>query len=372
MSEPKKILFVIPSLKRAGAQIQLVNLINALDHRKFTRYLYTFEENIDQLSRIDKQNIRFYNRRRRYKYDIAPAREMASIIEREKIDIVHCTLQFALLQGWLATKLANRNPQLVVAVHTTLNRSLKDELQDRLLYQWIMRYCKRVIFVCDHQRKFWIDKYPSIDKNSVVVYNGVDVNHYQPALFSDAGKELRKSLSIPEEAQVICCMARFSPEKGHHILLRSFAELEASPYLLLLGEGPGRDEIEQLCDELGVMERVRFLGNVSDVRPALAASDLSVLASTAVETFSMAMLESMCMAVPVVATDIGGLSEAVFPGKTGDIVTPGDANGLQSALQKTLSTPNYIKKIGDNARQLVLDQFSQEKMVLNTERLLLS
>ena len=78
------------------------------------------------------------------------------------------------------------------------------------------------------------------------------------------------------------------------------------------------------------------------------------------------------MAVPVVATNIGGLSEAVFPGKTGDIVAPGDRDGLRNSLQNMLAHPNEIKTMGYNARRLVLDQFSQERMVTDTEKILLS
>ena len=372
MLKKKKILFVVPSLKRAGAQIQLVSLITALDQKIITPHLFTFEENTDQLPRIDQKTIKYYNRQRRFKYDIAPAREMAALIDRENIDVVHCTLQFSLLAGWLATKLAKSSPKLMVAVHTTLNRSLKDDIQEKLIYQWLMRRCDKVIFVCDNQRQFWIKKHSFLTRNSTFVYNGVDVSQYQPELFIDPGQKLLASLSIPKEASVLCCMARFSPEKGHRILLRAFAGLKGNPYLLLLGDGAGRNDIEQLSDQLDVRDRIRFLGNVSDVRPSLAASNMCVLASTAVETFSMAMLESMCMGVPVVATDIGGLSEAVFPGETGDIVPPGDMEGLRDALQKMLNHPDQMKIMGSNGRQLVLDKFSQESMVTNTEKILLA
>ena len=158
-------------------------------------------------------------------------------------------------------------------------------------------------------------------------------------------------------------------EKGHKYLIEAFAQLTTGAYLLLVGDGVIRPSIERLVRENNLEDRVRFLGELSDVRTVLAATDVTVLASTS-ETFSMAMLESMSMAVPMIATDTGGLSEAIIPDETGSLVPPLDANELAKVLSCFVSNRDYAASLGSRARKLVVEKFSKQSMVQETEKVL--
>ncbi len=364
----KKLLFIVHSLRRAGAQTQLVDLVNNLSNERYEKHLFTIEPQMDLLDRLDQDNVRLYNKQRRFKYDLlSVAREIARVIDEQEIDLVHCTLQFPMLLGWIGTKMATRIPRFVTVVHTTHNRSTKTELQDRLLYQHLLRRCDRVFFVCEKQRDVWLRKYPRLKANSVVVHNGIDADFFAVQNSPKTLQPQRQDLAIADDDDVLCCIARFRPEKGHKHLLDAVAGLEPSPHLLLAGDGELQAEIENHADTLGIRERVHFLGSLPDVRGVLMASDLSVLASTAVETFSMTMLESMSMGVPVVATDIGGMSEAIVPGETGDLVPPGDADALREALARLLDDKEKLAVIGQRCRELVLERFTTDKMVSATD-----
>jgi glycosyltransferase involved in cell wall biosynthesis len=94
------------------------------------------------------------------------------------------------------------------------------------------------------------------------------------------------------------------------------------------------------------------------------------LASTAVETFSMAMLESMSMGVPVIATNIGGLKEAIIPGENGMLVPPGDPVALCRAMQEAAENRERFAAYGIRARQLVIANFSVNAMAKATETIL--
>lgn len=365
-----RILFIVPSLRRAGAEIQVVDLVNSLSPRKFDTYLFSFEKQLDQYDRLDHNKIKFFNKHRKYKLDFTMVKTISNIISKEKIDIVHCTLQISLLMGWLAIMLAKRKPILIAAIHTTINKSPKEEFFDRTLFKCLLRRCSRVIFVCKNQARYWETKYPFLSKKSVVIYNGVDATHFDPVPFRGQRKELKKSLSIPDDTTVITCIAGFRKEKGHNILVEAFNKIKPDSYLLLAGDGETRKDIESLVKKRGLQKRIKFLGNIQDVRPLLAASDLSVLASTAVETFSIAMLESMSMGVPVVATNIGGLSEAITPGKTGALVSPGNPDIFGETLSKIIDNPPLLKTMGVRCRELIIKKFSKDKMVLKTENLL--
>src|SRR5574343_94838 len=154
-----QLMLVLPSLLRAGAENQVGDLANRIDPERFGVHLFTFEPQLDQVGRIDADRVQYIHAVRNKRFDLGPARRLAQAIDEQKIDVVHCTLQIALLMGWLATRLSKRKPRLVVAIHTTINRNAKAEWLDRLLYQWLMRQCERIIFVCDAQRAHWERKF---------------------------------------------------------------------------------------------------------------------------------------------------------------------------------------------------------------------
>ncbi|MDJ0928064.1 MAG: glycosyltransferase family 4 protein [Gammaproteobacteria bacterium] len=368
-----RVAFVLPSLVRAGAETQTVNLVNGLADRAFEKHLFVFESNMDQADRVRQPGVALHHVSRRSKFDLAPVRALARLIDEKEIDVLHCSLQIALFMGWCARRVSRRKPRLLVALHTTHNRSRREDMFDLLLFQWLMRSCNRIICVCQAQERHWQNKYAFLRGRTQVIYNGVDTEFFSPDTVSDAGAKLRRELGIAPDAVVACCIAAFRPEKGHDILLRAFAralESEVDAYLLLAGAGPRLSEIEALVTELGLNQRVEFLGIRADVRPILAAADVSVIASTAVETFSIAMLESLSMGVPVIATDIGGAGEMVFPDETGLLVPCGDPESLARAMTKMFGQPAACAAMGRKGRQLVMRQFSEEMMLSRTTDLL--
>ena len=185
----------------------------------------------------------------------------------------------------------------------------------------------------------------------------------------DAGVELREKLDIPEKACIIACIARFRKEKGHLLLIEALSRSKDNVYLLLAGDGDLRNNVEQLVKSKGLTDRVFFLGKLSEVRPVLAVSNSTILASTAVETFSIAMLESMAMATPMIASDIGGMSEAIEDGITGWLVSPGNVDQLAAVISLISSDITIPEKAGNQARDKVIAQFSQASMTEQYEKI---
>ncbi|MCE7902429.1 MAG: glycosyltransferase [Gammaproteobacteria bacterium PRO9] len=364
-----RVLFILPSLTRAGAEIQTVSLINGLDSRRFKKCLVVFEEQLDLLDRVDQDNVDFRHIKRQRKLDIPLAKTLASLIEREQIDVVHCSLQIAFFFGWCAVRLARRRPALVLALHTTKNRNRRNERFDRYVYQWMMRSADQVVCVCKAQRGAWIERFPFLRNRIQVVYNGIDTEWFRRDGMQEAAMRTRRGLGLSPEAFVITSVAAFRPEKGHAILSRAMQALLAQvpqAHLLLAGDGMLRPSIEAQVRELELTQHVHFLGSQPDVRPVLAASDVSVIASTAVETFSLAMLESLSMEVPVVASDIGGMSEAVRPGETGLLVEAGNARALSDALTRLANDPEARRAMARNGRRMVEREFTVESMLRET------
>jgi glycosyltransferase involved in cell wall biosynthesis len=364
-----KILIVVPSLHRAGAETQAVDLANGLAKRGHVLHVFSFLPENEQKSRLDP-SVRFHNSLRKGKFGTRFIRDLARVIDDESIDVVHSVMQISALASWIAIKLADRSPRNVVAIHTTLNYDLKSEIADRLVFVPVLRTAERVVFVCKHQRDYWIKRYAFLASRSVVIYNGIDTSFFDPTGFEQSASELRERFGIGSAAFVFCCIARFRPEKGHDRLLRAFAELPGDPVLVLAGDGERKAPTERLARDLNVDHRVKWLGNVSDVRPLLVASDVSVLASTAVETFSIAMLESLAMCTPMIAPRIGGLAEAIDDGRSGWIFPVADGIALLEKMRYAMEVSGSLKSMGEFGRNRVKEDFSIEKMSVESESVL--
>lgn len=353
--------------------MQVVDLLRGFDRERFSIHLFTFDTDQPLSDKLKGIQLNHVNHPRRHKYDFSMIPALSKMIDENQIDLLHTSLQIALLFGWLGRFFSRRKPPLVNALHKMVGRNKKESLLEFFLYQWPMRACQRIICVCISQKNFWQSKFPYIKRKATVIYNGVDTDRFEKSKFIAAGLTMRTDYGIPPTAPVIACVAAFRVEKNHVGLLTSFSKVSIPhnpAYLVLAGDGAGRDSIKQLASELGIADRVIFLGNIGDVRPLLATASLSVLASVAIETFSIAMLESMSMCCPVLSTDIGGHREAIKPGITGDIVPVGDTDALTTSLSRLLSSQDTLQEMGAKARQLVLKMFSLNTMVKNTEELI--
>ena len=188
---------------------------------------------LDQLARLNIDSDRFFHLLRKKKLDFSVINNIARLIDEHEIDVVHCTMQFALMMGWLAVRRSQRKPQLMATIHTTKNVMLKTELLDRFVYRWILRKCCKVVFVCHTQADYWGSKFPELKDKSDVVYNGVDAQKYSVKAVAGRDLELRKNLGISESAPILSCIAGFRREKGHSLLIDAFHQADLRDAVLM-------------------------------------------------------------------------------------------------------------------------------------------
>jgi len=188
----------------------------------------------------------------------------------------------------------------------------------------------------------------------VVVHNGIP----DTALQALAKPEL-------EPARLIM-IARFAEPKDHETLLQALGKLKDLPWSVqLVGDGVKRAAAEALALNLGIAERVEFAGMLEDVEALLADSSLFVLSSRR-EGFPISILEAMRAGLPVVASDCGGISEAVEDGETGLLFPPGNVEALMSCLEKLIANPELRQKMGLAGRRRYLEAFTLDHMVEKT------
>jgi glycosyltransferase involved in cell wall biosynthesis len=206
-----------------------------------------------------------------------------------------------------------------------------------------------------------------------VIRNGVDL-----ARFGGRGHapRIRHELGLPPDAPLVAVVARLSPIKGLEYFLDAAVQVAAShpdARFLVVGEGlfndtTYRQDLERYAARLGLSERVVFTGLRTDIPDLLSELAVSVLPSLS-EGLSNTLLESMAAAVPVVATTVGGTSEAVEDGVTGFLVPPRDAGALARAMERILDNPELATRLGRAGRRRVAERFSIDGMIRETERL---
>lgn len=359
------ILIVIPTLKRAGAERQSVDLANALRNLGHNVSLCIFERDLSLKQELDK-HIKFVFFQRKTKLSVSLFNQIARTIDRDEIEIVLGVLQYSALVGYFSALLSYRKPPVLAAIHTTKNVGFKQELQDRFIYRILFNFLPAVFFVCQNQCNYWTRKYPELKKKSQVLHNGVDVNKYHRQ-FINHQMDIRGTIGIGVDDFVFTCIAGFRIEKGHQLLIEAFKTLPTHAHLILAGDGVLKNKIKKIVVEANLEKRVHFIGCVEDVRPILAISNVSVLPSISVETFSIAMLESMAMGVPVIASDIGGAGELIEDGVSGLLTVPGSLNSLISRMSYALNSPEVLRMMGEASEALIQRNYTLEKMANSYE-----
>jgi glycosyltransferase involved in cell wall biosynthesis len=163
----------------------------------------------------------------------------------------------------------------------------------------------------------------------------------------------------------LLCVGRLIPMKGHIVLFRAFAAAaEQLPELVLLvaGRGPLEPALRAFSKELGLEERIRFLGHVLPVQRAFEQASV-VVAPSVGEGFGMAALEAMERGRPVIATAVGGLVDLVRDGETGLVVPPADVDALAAAIVALASDPARARRLGENGRRRALAWFRDARSV---------
>ncbi len=192
------------------------------------------------------------------------------------------------------------------------------------------------------------------------VPTGIDLAHYTPRDKAAA----RRALGLPETGFFVGIVATLRSWKGHRYLLDAWAGLPAgSDRLLVVGDGPGRDNLHRQAADLGIAERVVMPGNQDDVAPWLAALDVFALPSYANEGVPQAIMQAMAMGLPVVSTPVGSIAEVVADGETGLLVPPRDSGALRAALARLAGDPALCRRLGEAGAARAGERFADGLML---------
>jgi len=206
-----------------------------------------------------------------------------------------------------------------------------------------------------------------VDRLRLIHGIGVDTDHFAPGQVpSDAVQRVRDEIGV-NDAPLVLMVAEFTPNKRHSAVLRAFALARSGAHLAFAGDGPTRADAERLARDLGVGERVHFLGQRGDVRELIGSSVATVLFSER-EGLPRSSMESLSMGVPVVGSDIRGLRDLLEDG-CGILVARDDERSLAAAIDEVVAVPEWAHEMGQRGRAKMLGEFSLAAVLAQHEYL---
>lgn len=204
----------------------------------------------------------------------------------------------------------------------------------------------------------------AISGRASVIHNGIDLAPYRELAAPEACARMRAELGIPPDTLAVGCVGLLWQAKGQEYLIRALRSLRdrgRALCVLLVGSGGDEASLHLCADEIGVADRVRFLGWRGDVPRILQALDLYVQPSIT-EGLPLAVVEAAAAGLPIVASNVGGIPEIIEHGVNGLLVPPGDPQALAAAIQELIDDPERAKRLGEAARRTAFERFSAEAM----------
>lgn len=362
-SGKRRILHLFVTLPMGGAENLLLSTLRRLNPERFSSTVCCIGERGvvgDQITAMGVPLVELHLLEKGgFDRRIVPA--LVDLIRREKIDLVHSHLYHGNFYGRLAAKRAG-----VPAVASFHNTYSHPKLHRRLVNWYLARHTAAIIAGSEEIRRDVI-RYDHVPDSLVeLIPNSVDLARSESTL---SKSQARKNLALPEKALVLGTVGRLEEQKGHRYLIEALGLINrhgVNAYLLLIGDGRERLALKELAEQLGLGERVLFLGTRSDLGGLFRAMDLFVMPSLW-EGLSLAMLSAMAAGLPVVATAVGGVGQVLGDDEHGYTVSPGNAEALASVIQSALADWGSVLRKAAKGAQHVRVHYSDESMARHLE-----
>jgi glycosyltransferase involved in cell wall biosynthesis len=297
----------------------------------------------------------------RNKLDVGTIVALARYLRHESIDVVSTHSGIDSWIGGLAAKLA-RTPVLVRTRH--LNIPLKRN--------WLnfVHYLDDQIISCGEAMKTQLVEKCGFPASQITsIPTGIDFARFTPA---HSRPQVRQMLGLAGEDFVVLMVGIIRSVKRHAIALEAFQQVlrqHPAAHLIVAGDGPKRQQTEELAHALEITDRVHFLGHRDDIPDLMAASDVLLLTSRS-EGVPQAVTQALGLGVPVIATAVGGVPELIQHEQTGLLIPPEDPAAAAEALLSMACNPERAALLGRTGREHALENFNLTVMLDRTEALL--
>jgi glycosyltransferase involved in cell wall biosynthesis len=364
MSEPIRILFTIPNFITAGSGLAMLNIIKRLDRSRFAPVVCAMKKGGELDGELERLGIPlieapFVVADRPYHTLLARCWRAAQAFRPHRFQIWH---SFHWANDWTEPIIA-RMAGVRCWIYTKKNMGW-----GRRGYLRAMLATRIVALNADMLKGFFYSRV--LGPKARLIPRGVDTFRFAPNTVPRLG--VRQGLGLGDNVITLSCVANLVPIKDHPTVLRAIAELPMV-HFILAGKELDKEYVASLrglVQALRIADRAHFLGPVPDVPALLAETDIFVLPTKSPgEGCPVSLLEGMSCAKPCVATDVSGSRDIIEHEKNGLLVPPGDSQAMAQAFQTLISSPDLRQRLGNAARERVVQYFSIEREIAAHEAL---
>jgi glycosyltransferase involved in cell wall biosynthesis len=284
-------------------------------------------------------------------------------------DLIYANTPKAMVIGALASAFSDR--PFVYHLHDILTPEHFSATNRRLIVTLANRFATKIIAVSQAAREAFIAAEGKAELVEVI-YNGFQADKFQG--YESERETIRQELGVADKF-VIGHFCRLSPWKGQHVLLKALAHCPENTVAIfvgdaLFGESEYVQELDEKIAQLGIEDRVKFLGFRCDVPRLMAGCDIIAHTSIAPEPASRVLVETMLAGKPLIASRNGGTVELVEENKMGWLFPPGDDLALAQIINKCQQEPEYTAQVAAAGQKIASDRFKLENTLQQVDRLL--
>ena len=360
-----RILLLTTHLNIGGISTYVVSLAKALKDKG--EEVFVASSGGVLVSELTQEGISHIKINIRTKSELSPKTfraifEISRLVKKLDIDIIHAHTRVTQIVGFFVSRL--RRIGFVTTCHGFFRRNL-----GRIL---LPAWGDRVIAISEAVEGYLIKDF-GVNRNKIaLVYNGIDVKKFLKDFSDKERDELKDSFGLRKDHSIIGTIARFTPDKGHDVLLYAlFDILKQKPnvQLVFVGDGKERYKIQDIVERLGLSENVIFVKSQINTVSVFAAMDVFMFAPRRKEGLGLVLLEAMASGRPVVATNVGGVGTIVQDGINGFLVGPSKPELLVEPTIRLLKDKELYKKMSQAGRECVVQKFSINGMADKVDRL---
>lgn len=344
-----RIMHLNDSLDVGGAETMVLSLLTGLATKGYKPYMCSMQSGGKLVDQFLSKSIPVIEIQKQNGIDLSLITKLAKQLFIHKIKILHTHNYYAWFYGGLASLLVPG----CLHVHTQHSHLVLPTPPHSFVKRILWIIPKKIIAVSNQVLDSLLtQEYISEKTVAVVIHNGIDTNQY-----SDVVKN-NKIVNIG-------IVARLVGVKNHKMLIEAFAVLSKSGLdveLSIVGDGPLLSVLQEQCRNLGISEKVIFMGERSDVDKLLGTFDIYVLPSHS-EGLSISILEAMASSLPIVATSVGGNPVLVCNSQNGFLVDDNDVSELARVLKLLILDRELRFTMGRKGRRIVTESFSLDEMV---------
>ncbi|NWN90417.1 glycosyltransferase [Marinobacter adhaerens] len=356
-----RILHLTFNMGFGGTEQVIRQLVTNLPAEGFNSLVMCIDGHVGEIGKqISEEGVPVHALSRGQGFDWELAKKIRQEIRNHEIDIVHCHQYTPWVYGWLAH--IGTSAKVIFTEH---GRFYPDRYRYKaMLINPVLVLFTPAIIAISTATKSALARYEFIPSRRIeVIYNGIEgITESR----SDT-ESVRVKHGLPDTSLVFGTVSRLDPVKNQSMMIRAFQQCVSEHpecFLLIVGDGPERDALEQLVSELALENSVIFTGFISKPDAYLAAMDVFLLSSFT-EGTSMTLLETMSLGIPAVATAVGGNPEVIDKDKTGVLVPNDDEKAFAKEMIRMVDDLSLRTEMGANARQRFNECYSASAMAEN-------